>query len=72
MNASTLIDSRSLLSSDADGLALGAHVRDCDRSREPAFALYCIAERLHQVIGPRFFTTVFAAAIFMTLLAGCA
>ena len=56
---------------DHDGLLLGAHVRDCHRARERGFALRCLAERLHQVLGPRFFTTVFGAAALLTLLAGC-
>jgi hypothetical protein len=61
-----------LFPAHADGLALGAHVRACDEARGRTFALRCIGERLHDLLGPRFFTTVFAATLLLTLLAGCA
>jgi hypothetical protein len=54
-----------------DGLSLGAHVRACDRARGRTFMLRCVGERLHAVLGPRLFTTVFAATVLMSLLAGC-
>jgi hypothetical protein len=55
-----------------DGLSLGAHVQACDAARGRSFAMQCIAERLHALLSPRFFTTVFAATVLMALLAGCA
>jgi len=55
-----------------DGLSLGAHVQACDRARGRAFMLHVVGERLHAVLGPRLFTTVFAATALMSLLAGCA
>lgn len=55
-----------------DGLSLVAHVQACDRARGRTFALRCVGESVHAVLGPRLFTTVFAAAALMALLAGCA
>ncbi len=54
-----------------DPLALDAHVRACDRSRSPGFALYCVGERMHEMLAPRFVTTVVAATSLLALLAGC-
>lgn len=70
MNAHTL-KSR-MPSFDAHGPSLRAHVRDCDRARGRGFFLRCLGERLHDLLAPRFFTTVFGATVLMTLLAGCA
>ena len=70
MNASILV-AEVLQPHQADGLALGAHVRACDQARGRAFALRCVGERVHDLLGPRFFTTVFAATLLLTLLAGC-
>lgn len=56
----------------AEAPSLGAHVRECDRARSRGFFLQCLGERLHDVLGPRFFTTVFGATVLMTLLAGSA
>ncbi len=53
-----------------DGLALGAHARACARDLERSFALRCIAERLHDLFGPRLCTTVFGATALLVLLAG--
>jgi hypothetical protein len=57
---------------DADLLGLGAHVRACNLALGRTFRLRCAGERLHDLLGPRFFTTVFAATALLTLLAGCA
>ena len=54
-----------------EGLALGAHARACARALERTFALRCVAERLHDWLGPRLCTTVFAATAVLVLLAGC-
>ncbi len=54
-----------------DQLSLGAHIRDCQGARELGFALRCVAERLHQVLCPRFFTTVVGVAALLTLLTSC-
>ena len=53
-----------------DGLALGAHARACARALERTFVLRCAGERLHDLFGPRLFTTVFGATVLLVLLAG--
>lgn len=68
MNSSTSVLSLPL---DPEASSLGAHIRDCRRALERGFALRCFAERLHQLLAPRFFTTVFGATALLTLLAGC-
>lgn len=55
-----------------DEPALGAHVLACDRARGWGFALRCAGERVHELLGPRLFTTVFAATMVLVLLAACA
>jgi hypothetical protein len=54
-----------------EALSLGAHVRACDAARGRSFAMRCAGERLHALLGPRFFTTVCVAAGLLALLAGC-
>lgn len=49
--------------------ALGGHVRACERARSGAFTLQCLAEQVHEVLGPRMVTTVMAATALMALLA---
>jgi hypothetical protein len=53
-----------------DSLSLGAHVRACNRARGRGFALQCVGERVHAVLGPRLVTTVLAATTLLALLAG--
>ena len=55
--------------SHPDGLGLAAHVRACDRALGRTFALRCVAERLHEWLGPRLCTMVLGATAIM-LLAG--
>jgi hypothetical protein len=50
------------------GLALGSHLLACARARGRTFGLRCLADKLHDIVGPRFVTTLFAAAALMTLL----
>lgn len=52
-----------------DGLGLAAHVCACERALGRTFALRCVAERLHEWLGPRLCTMVFGATALM-LLAG--
>jgi hypothetical protein len=63
--------SETLFAAHPDGLALGAHARTCARDLERTFALRCVAERLHDWVGPRLCTTVFGATALLVLLAGC-
>jgi hypothetical protein len=51
------------------GLALGSHLLACAQARGRTFGLQCLGERLHELVGPRFCTTLFAAAAVLTLLA---
>lgn len=53
-----------------DGPSLADHVRTCEAALGRTFALRCVGERLHLLLSPRFFTTVFAAIALMALLAG--
>ena len=62
----------SVLAAGRDPLALDAHIRACDRARGPGFALACVGERVHEMLAPRFVTTVVAATSLLALLAGCA
>ena len=50
---------------------LSSHVQACDDARGHTFVLRCIGEYLHEHLGRRIFTTVFAATIVMMLLAAC-
>ena len=56
----------------ADDPSLRAHLQACAAARGRSFAMRCLGERLHALIGPRFFTTVFAATALTALLVGCA
>jgi hypothetical protein len=60
------------LATSADGLALGRHLLHCARARGRGFELRCLGERVHGIVGPRFCTTVFAAAGLLTLLVAAA
>lgn len=73
MQASAFAAPRRLAAAATDPLraALRDHVAACDRAMGRDFALRCFAERLHGLLGRRFFTTVFGATVLMTLLAGC-
>ncbi len=48
---------------------LGSHVHACRRARGRAFALRCLGERLHDVVAPRFCTTIVGATALIGLLA---
>jgi hypothetical protein len=54
----------------SDGPSLGTHVLACARARGRTFALRCLGERVHNVVGPRVVSTVFAAAALIGLLSG--
>jgi hypothetical protein len=53
-----------------DGPSLSDHVRACQAALGRSFAVRCVGERLHLLLSPRFFTTVFAAVALISLLAG--
>ncbi len=53
-----------------DGLLLHAHVLSCRRALGRTFTLQCLGERVHDLIGPRMFTTAFAVAALLALFSG--
>ena len=48
---------------------LGAHVDRCNSSRGRWFALRCAADAVHDVLAPRFVTTLIVAAVVIGLAA---
>jgi hypothetical protein len=50
-----------------DGLGLVAHVRACEQALGRTFGLRCVAERLHEWLGPRLCTMVFGVTALMVL-----
>jgi hypothetical protein len=55
-----------------DGLSLVAHVQACGQAKGAGFALRCVGERLHDLVAPRFVTTVFTATVLMVIVAASA
>ena len=49
--------------------ALGAHVSRCNGCRGRWFALRCIADAVHDVVAPRFVTTLLVAGVVIGLAA---
>ena len=48
---------------------LGAHVDRCNGSRGRWFALRCVADAVHDVVAPRFVTTLLVAGTLIGLAA---
>lgn len=76
MNTQTLASARPLRPvalRPADGAlrehthALRRHLQDCQRDRSRWFELACWGEALHEVVAPRFVTTVAAVGLLLLL-----